>query len=541
MLRPKCHRGDQAKAVIAAAVIAMTPSLGIGQTVPVAAPVTAGSEAERYLRALSLTGIVHAPQWTVRPFAPTELFRMKPIGPHPWSQRFFPIGAESHLAILSPTLSLTENSSFPYGFNDGPVWAGRGLTIVGSGGLDWHGHSFSVAIDPVAFVTQNANFDIVSNGLAGRRSYADWLNPTIIDLPQRFGSGVYGRIDFGESHLRWDRRWFAIGAATESEVWGPAVEHPIILGNNAGGFPRVFLGTASPVDVGPVRLHGRIFWGRLDQSRFGPSVDSQPYHLATAAIGTMSLAGAPGLEIGAARFFHVLWPTDGLGGVPWLRVFEGVLKSSLSTSSNPMGNSSDNQLASMFFRWAPPSAGFEVYGEYGREDHNGDLRDLAKQPDHDAAYMVGFQRAWSNPERTSLMVVRGELLNSRISHLQQADPQTPWYVHGAILQGHTQRGQVLGSAAGYGGGGSSVAVDRYTPDGRTTVRWDRLTQATRRNNFGLPVGDSADVVHALSIERLRTVHRIDLTASATIAREFNRHFANDATNLSVSLSVRVRR
>jgi hypothetical protein len=220
-------------------------------------------------------------------------------------------------------------------------------------------------------------------------------------------------------------------------------------------------------------------------------------------------------------------------------VIEGVLKNSLGTAANPSGDSPDNQLASLFFRWAPRRSGFEVYGEFGREDHNADFRDLVKEIDHDAAYLVGVQRAWSSPSRTQ--VIRAEILNSRISHLQSAALQAPWYVHGSIASGHTQRGQVLGAAGGLGGGGSTLAFERYGRDTRTSIIWTRLMQAEFRNAYGLPDPDRADVMHAITFERARRSGPGELTGSVTLVKEFNRQFGSDAFNMNIAGSYRFAR
>src|SRR5258708_23873751 len=248
----------------------------------------------------------------------------------------------------------------------------------------------------------------------------------------------------------------------------------------------------------------------------------------------MCVAGAAGLEFGAARFFHLPWPANGLLGAQWLRVFEPVYRNSLP---NPTGSDADAQLASLFIRWAPPASGFEAYGEYGREDHNADSRDLAKEPDHDASYLVGVQRVFFNPRRQSMTVVRAELLNTRISHLQQAAQQTAWYLSGGGKD-HTERGQVLGSAGAYGGGASTFALDRYTSSGRTTIRWDRLMLGEFLNASDLPHADRADVLHAINLERMLRAGGLEVTGSATLAKEFNRHFGADAYNVNVSASVR---
>ena len=121
--------------------------------------------------------------------------------------------------------------------------------------------------------------------------------------------------------------------------------------------------------------------------------------------------GLPGLEIGADRFFHTGWPRRGIFKAPWYRPFEGILKQSLSTSTNPMGDDvGDNQEASAFARWAFPGHGIEVYGEYAREDHNYDLRDLLQEPDHESGFMLGIH---DNPQGvTGVDLVTGTVFHA---------------------------------------------------------------------------------------------------------------------------------
>jgi hypothetical protein len=62
-----------------------------------------------------------------------------------------------------------------------------------------------------------------------------------------------------------------------------------------------------------------------------------------------------------------------------------------------------------------------------REDHNVDARDFWQELDHDVGYSFGLHRAWKR-SRSDLIVARAELLNTRLSHLDQGRGQAPWYV-----------------------------------------------------------------------------------------------------------------
>lgn len=433
---------------------------------------------------------------------------------------------------MAPHLAAVANTNFPYGFNDGPVWAGRGLTLSGSSGVAGGYSAFSAQLAPLAFIAENAAFQ-----LAPGSAFADWYHPTTIDLPQRFGGRAYGRIDLGESWLRFDSHLMTAGVSSQTQVWGPAIEEPIILGNNAGGFLHAFVGTGAPVPVGIGQLHGRIIWGVLDQSAYVVDDDSSTTqrHFATGVVGSFQFRHPRGLEIGGARFFHTPWNRGTLDDVPWTRTFEAFLKDRLpSSAANPNGDNADNQLASVFFRWVFAPTGLELYGEFGREDHNGDLRDLGAEPDHDSAYLLGLQRAWSSKQARSISVFRAEILNSRLSHLSS---ETPWYVHGFIRQGHTERGQLLAAPGGYGGGGASFAYDRYTENGRSTIRLDRLLLGEVLSSSNLPVASDADVSYALRIERARFTRSGEVAISAGVVREFNRYFGRDAWNLNLTSSL----
>ena len=136
--------------------------------------------------------------------------------------------------------------------------------------------------------------------------------------------------------------------------------------------------------------------------------------------------------------------------------------------------------------------------------------------------------------------MRSELLNSRITHLAPVRVQTQWYVHSSMTSGHTQQGQVLGSAGGQGGGASLVALDWYSPAGRTTVRWDRLVQATAQSSSGLAIPMRSDVIHALGLERARFTPLGFFTTRFTVMKEFNRYFGGDALNAHLAVSVQSR-
>ena len=502
------------------------------------AEVFAGGELENYLRYLQTLGEVAPYPWGLRAFAPAEVDRLLPVDTaHPWAAHYDLKPRVTHgpsVDWVAPSASARLNSAFPFGYNDGPIWAGKGVTLAAQAGVAVRWGPLSLTVAPMAFVTQNAAFPLMNNGQTGAGAYMDGVQPGAIDLPQRFGNTAYKRLDPGQSTARLDWGGLAVGFSTANQYWGPATTFPMILGNNAAGFPHAFAGTAHPVDLWLLRLHARFIWGRLSQTAFSPETASAGARYATAVDVNLTSRFVPGFELGVIRFSHQPWPAGGLRPSDLLHVLR------YEERANEAGTSHDYQLASVYFRWVLPHSGFEVYGEYGREDYNLNLRDYLEEPDHVGGYTIGIRKAVRRAG-DRLLAVRAEVQNTQIGALAQGRGVPAFYIHeGSPEQGHTQLGKVLGSAAGRGGAGSVVAVDAYSPQGRWTVSWTRMLRLQQADSAGVatPGTRGLDVQHELAVERLAFLGRYDLLAHLGLVYEFNRDFRGDAVDLNLILGVR---
>ena len=510
------------------------------------AEIFAGSDMEDYLRVLQVAGEVAPHPWSIRSFSFGELDRILPAdSSHPWAARY-DLQRDSLKGVwmqwVNPSARAVYNSAIPFGANDGPVWAGRGLTTAVQAGFALRYGPLSLVAAPTIFRAENASFALAPTGRSGKLEYADALFWRTIDLPQRFGNQPYLRLDPGQSTLRVDLAGVALGASTANQLWGPGADHPIVLGNNAGGFPHVFLGTSRPLDLWIGRAHGRFVWGDLSQSSFS-SVEhpDSVRRFASGAVAVFTPRGAPGLELGVSRFFHT--PYSGKIQREFLtRPLEGLLKKNLAdrdTVGDDTKQDFDNQLASVFGRWVFPESGFEVFGEYGRDDHNWNKRDLILLPDHMSAYLLGFSKVWERSP-AEWVVLRGEVLNARRSHIHRVRDQAPFGVHAWTRQGHTYRGQMLGSAAEMGGAASVLAADHYSTRGRLTLSWDRWQRGDNVSYFLHRTIDpkGLDIVHALGLNALLFAGRWDLEAGLRGVYEFNRNFTDDVFNLNVVAGLR---
>jgi hypothetical protein len=517
--------------------------------------VMVGSSDEDYLRYLQLAGLDSVYPWSLREFSQAELGRLAVVrGSHPWSGKgdFVDSPERFSLAILPVNAVLRYNSAFPYGSNDGAVWAGRGLTAALDAGFAFRVGLLSGTFNPIAFIAQNRVFQLQANGSASN-PFADPLFPANVDRPQRFGRRAYSRVDPGESTLRLDWVGLAAGVSTANMGWGPMENYPYILGGNAPGFLHAFVGTSAPAPIWIGRIHAKVIWGQLEQSAYSPvsgtsyyssMLESGTKRFASGIVGVFEPRGVEGLELGGARFFHSLWPKGGIPSSYLRKPFGAIFKIGLITppasALGPDAGIDDNQLASIFARWAFPKSGFEAYAEYGREDHNYDRRDLAQEPDHSRTYGLGIRKVVS-VDSTHLTALRAEMINYEMPTLGRNRFEGGIYLHGALRQGHTNRGQVLGSDAGVGsGGGSLVAWDKYDRHGSTSIGWTRTIREQNGTFYiaGIP-SLANDVENAITFARVRYLGKAEISTGVTLVREFNRDLRADAWNMNLTFGCRL--
>jgi len=452
--------------------------------------VVAGGELDNYLRYLQTIGRVPLAAWGIRPFSAAEVDSLSKIkGAHPWKNSWmFRADSAHHFSVLPVTVNAGFNSAFPFGSNDGAVWAGRGLTTSLQAGVAAAWGPVSLVLNPIVFRAENTAFTLAPNGETGDGVFRNADAPNNVDLPQRFGNAAYSKFDWGQSTLRIDWLGVTAGVSTANQYWGPATVFPVILGNNAAGIPHAFLGTERPTNIGIGRVQAQVVYGLESQSAYSPVTGSDTFvdetnpgtrRFMSGLIATFSPAPIPGLELGAARFFHQAW-SGRIGSTELRSPFEGILKSSLPPGNALVGSGNPdelkNQLASLFGRWVLPHSGFEVYAEYGHEDHNADLRDLESEPDHTRIAMAGFRKVFVRDDST-FSALNGEYIDGSDPTLLRHRGEHATYLHTVLRQGHTQDGQLLGANIGVGSAaGAYVSWETYSPGGRTTWYLQRTVQ-----------------------------------------------------------------
>lgn len=499
-----------------------------------------GSDVESFMRFAQSLGLTASMPWSVRAFSTRDLkaLRIRTVDlwtPHQMT-RATTEGRRLVRGLLAPvTVDAWYNTAYPYGMNDGAAWIGRGLSLQTSFGATLEIGPLELSLRPIAFWAENADFQMLRPSRDSLGPFVDPLMPTSVDRPQRFGTREYWQLDLGASGVRLDFAGISIGLTNQHQVWGPMTEFPLIMGRNAAGFLHVHAGTSQPLKLPFIFVHGRVIYASLEQSEFSPVRDGPSRRFGSGAVVAVQPTLIPGLEFGAARFFSLTWPHSGLNSRYFTHLFEGFLKPKgnavfAPTPTDPT-TSTDNQLASVFARWVFPASGVEVYGEYGREDHNASARDALLEPDHSAAIALGVRKAWK--AGGALFAGRAEIVNHQPSSLARHRGQGSWYVHGYARQGHTHRGQLLASPVAVGSGaGTFASMERFGSSGVTRLCGKRFVVRDLWSRDRKP-----EVQYGLCAEHQTKLNaKSNLLLGADVVNHLNRNASRDGINLRLRAS-----
>jgi hypothetical protein len=436
--------------------------------------------------------------------------------------------------VVPPTGLATVHTGWADDRNDGALFGGRGLSASVSTGVRVRWRWLTAQVAPLLGWQQNAGYFLPRSSGAGESPYANPFDGSI-DLPLRMGPGPFSTVDWGSSSVRAEALGFAVGLSNENLWWGPGIKNSLLMSNSAAGFPHVFLGTARPKDVYVGFLEAELMWGSLRSSPYFSGAPS-PRRLFESLVLSFEPAIARGLTLGFARVF--VFPTD---DVPFRHYLDVVVQSpykmDLLSPSNPSGDSTDNQLVSVFFRWAMPGAAFEFYGEWGRDDHAWNWRDFIQEPGHAQALLLGFQKL--------LPVGRRWLrIQAEATHTFEMPPAnitrgTPiFYTHYLERQGYTQGGQMIGAGLGPQGDTQFLAVDWLLGPGHLGLFGERVLRHERwfRDNLAGTPGATHDAAFTFGARGAWSTREWDLAGDAGWTHRYALDFGPPAGALDARLS-----
>jgi len=429
---------------------------------------------------------------------------------------------DARLRFLPVAALAQYNTGYPRDRNDGVRWSGRGLSTEVRGGIELAWGPVSAAFAPVAVWQQNRAFEIVPLDAAdGRSPYRyPWH---LIDWPQRFGDASFGTLDLGGSYIRVDAYGAAFGFSTENLWWGPARRNPILMSNSGPGFPHVFLGTGRPVDIRIGRLEGRLLWGHLAESDYFDDNPDNDRRLIAGVVVDFEPRGLPGLYLGGARAYLRTIPPGGLD------LGDYILGPYTDVRLNPRGTDNpeaDNQLLSLFARWALPESGFEAYVEWAREDHFADIEDFTLEPDHSQGYTIGLQKVVEAGPRWIRLA--GEIAHLGASTtIRSGRALPPFYTHSQVIQGYTHRGQLIGAGIGPGADAQFLGADLFTSRGVVGVYGERIrydNDAYYQWWANIHGFRGHDVEVTAGVRQLLFLGDFDLSWELSFSHRYNRNF-----------------
>lgn len=446
------------------------------------------------------------------------------------------------LRLVQPDIRVVRNSAIPYSLNDGALWAGRGfsasVTAGVSGGYERGHFGLDAQIAPTFAFSQNLPFDFFPGRAPGRSFYSSpWhldAETGSADLPLRFGDAPLRVIDAGESSIA--ARAFNVrgGLTSASAWWGPAIRNTLVLSNNAPGIPRAFVGTATPLRTKAGSFAAEMLLGTLTESRFFDTVSANNYRGVNAIRIAYHPPQSDNFTVGIARAVY----TPETRTLPTLRTAVNVLR--WRPPALEGDTAAADQITSLFWRWIFPASGFEVYGEFAREELPRSFADLLQTPDNTGAYTLGFQLAFAHDTTGRLWRIQSEVTTLGQNIVDPAHPPVDFYTGRVAVQGYTQRGQIIGAPIGPGSDAQFIGIDRMVSGwqlggfvGRT--RWE--DNALYRQQF--TTFFSHDVTIYSGLRAALRLPRYDVAGELSVGRRFNYLFQNGFSNPEQLGTVRV--
>lgn len=465
--------------------------------------------------------------------------------------------AAIRIAAVLPEVLVTSQQAFPMPANDGPMWAGKGLSYSVTGGIAICGRNarWGAIIAPTSWYAENADFELPDNPQFVpplRQDYSPWASPyhyipRSLDVPRRFGNIPFRRLDPGALSLWFRAPRAEVGFTTESEWWGPGQHNALLLGSQAAGVPRVYVRTTRPIRAAG-ELELRYFIGGMSFSKFFFAVPEDSSRTLSGLQAVWRPSAAPGLSIGAARL--VAAP---ILGNAWLRHLVDPIIPVGTPNALGIGDSTQNagrdQLFSIFADFRMPDDGAEIWVEWGRAELPNGVRDFFESPDHTQALTIGLQHTRPSRWKNWSARIAAEYSQTNQSSTYRERPIGSWYTSRAVQGGFTQKGQVIGAVIGPGSVTQRVSLDAVSPTRSLglvayRIKWDDDSFYTipRPNGNGLCKHDVSLAwgVRATALTRagwlessLTTQNRLNLYWQALGLCFENEELQIDQRNLSI--------
>lgn len=464
-------------------------SLSSAQVLPVGIP-----QLEDYYRRQQLLGKLDSTiSFSVRPLTNAALKQRNIYNPDSSyidnSQYRFANG-KGMVQIMPATWQNQLTSAFPYGWNDGGMIPAVGYQAMLSAGVYAQYKWLSIQLRPEFVFAENRDYQ----GYQGRdiNDWRLWWSRigNVTDLPERFGADSYTRLLAGQSSVRATFDPVSIGISTENLWWGPGMRNSLLMSNSAPGFLHATVNTTRPIRTGIGSFEGQMVGGKLEASGFPPKllVEGQfpeyykpkpdDWRYFSGIVLSYQPKWIPGLTLGMTRAFTVYSEDMGNKLGDYIPFFQSGSKSSFGEtidSVNAADAKGQDQLVSFFLRWVIPEANFEIYGEYGRNDHPWNGRDMIVNPNHTRAYTFGLRKLVPLQNyHQDLLQINFEMTQMSPGRLATMRQGGTWYRHSQVRDGYTNLGQIIGAGLGMGNDVQALNVSVLRGMKQLGVQFERM-------------------------------------------------------------------
>lgn len=437
------------------------------------------SNLEDYYRRNQLLGLVDSNiSFTIRPLV-LNLLKLSDRNRNSDLEKLIATSdsSQNKMMILPLEWRQKYNTHHPYGWNDGIMIPSKGYQTAISGGLFFKSGIFNIQLRPEYLFAENKSFTEYPVNYNGN------------DVPQRFGNQSYQDFSWGQSRVGIDLGPVSFALSNENLWWGPGLKNSILMSNTAKGFKHLTLNTSRPIQTFIGSFESQIIAGNLENSGFlYPEMDKDRYF--TALAFNYQAKWLPGIFLGLTRSFQTYSENLETFGdyIPLFRPYQKVR----DKNQNDFGRDGNDQLTTIYARWLLKKTHAEVYFEYGKNDNSFNLRDFYLSPQHSRSFLFGFRKlvvldALDN-EHLEIGFEATQLSQSIDRILREAGS---WYRHFEILQGHTNRGEVLGAGIGPGGNLQSLNINWNSGLKRFGLQFERFEhQADFYDaNFASPINN----------------------------------------------------
>lgn len=420
------------------------------------------SNEEEYYDFLSLQGIVQRPTLNYRTLSDSDWKDPETSSGNIWSCNN--LGTKKRISdavsykLYGPEWFNSYNTAEPYGQNDGALWQGKGYNTSLTAGARLEAHGLELTIKPQICFQQNAEYETMKSVVSSEYGYF-WGGQ--IDLPQRFGDSSFWTFDWGDTEIRYTWKTLTTGFGTQSPWIGPAWLNPMLGSNNAATYPKFDVGIRRTSLYMPHfgwyigDIEARMWLGYLSESDYFDNDDTNNHNMLTALSFAYAPSFIPGFTLGLNRIFNTKWNTGNLKYIG--RLF------TLSKENDVSGDGEDQKI-SLTLSQLIPSFGLEFYGEIGIDDFtNNPISNLY----HTMIYTIGTKKEITLTKKYNISSeIIFEFNNFTMSQEFQLQwPYMGYYSHGKIIQGYTQRGQIIGAGTGYAGTSLFLGYRVFFPKG----------------------------------------------------------------------------